>query len=509
MKNLLYIALFTFSTVVFGQLNPQTKNITQKFFDEVEKLDKITPGLQKENGFTNYQELHNFLNDLVKNYPSKVTKSFIGKSQDGNSIPMVILTNPNIKEKVRVFMQGGLHGDEPASTEGMLYLIKKLLNDENYNKILNDVELAVIPMANIDGYLKQNRYAKNGLDLNRDQTKIMALETVVLKNAFVNFNPHVAIDFHEYRPYRRDYAMMGDFGVAGRYDVMFLYSSNLNVPKNLRDFTENILVENARKKLSSYNIAHHPYFSSADDSGEVHINQGSLNSRSSATNFALTNTISTLVEVRGVGLGKTSYSRRVFSTFTTAISFLQTAATNKEKIKEEIQKANQQQNEVVVTHKRTPYRDKIEFIDLDDEELITLDVIKKDASKAKADLVRKRPVAYYLDESQSALVNKLKTLGVEVHQLKNDREKLAETYTISYYDKDYKKYEKMEQQDVETTVAQEKISFKTGTYVVDMNQKRANIVIELLEPEAPNSFVSFGVLPTKKGDKLPIYRILK
>jgi len=41
-----------------------------------------------------------------------------------------------------------------------------------------------------------------------------------------------------------------------------------------------------------------------------------------------------------------------------------------------------------------------------------------------------------------------------------------------------------------------------------MNQRRSNIIIEVLEPEAPNSFVSFGVLKTSKGAMLPIYRIL-
>jgi hypothetical protein len=40
-----------------------------------------------------------------------------------------------------------------------------------------------------------------------------------------------------------------------------------------------------------------------------------------------------------------------------------------------------------------------------------------------------------------------------------------------------------------------------------MQQRRSNIVAEVLEPEAPNSFVSFGVLKTEKNQRLPIYRI--
>ncbi|NJN50255.1 MAG: hypothetical protein HC798_03605 [Polaribacter sp.] len=236
-------------------------------------------------------------------------------------------------------MQGGLHGDELGSTEGMLYLAKKILADENYNKLLDDIELAIIPMANIDGYLKENRYSKNGLDLNRDQTKLMAPETLVLKKALVNFNPEVVIDFHEYRPYRRDYAMIGDFGVTGYHDVMFLYSGNYNIPRNIRDITNNVFVANARNELDGYQLTTYPYYTSDDYKGNVVFNQGSISSRSSATNNALSNTISILVEVRGVGLGKKSYNRRVFSTFITAISFLKTAIENKLKIKEELSKS--------------------------------------------------------------------------------------------------------------------------------------------------------------------------
>ena len=44
-------------------------------------------------------------------------------------------------------------------------------------------------MANIDGYESHDRYAANGLDLNRDQTKLMAKESVSLKQAFSDFSP--------------------------------------------------------------------------------------------------------------------------------------------------------------------------------------------------------------------------------------------------------------------------------------------------------------------------------
>ena len=70
------------------------------------------------------------------------------------------------------------------------------------------------------------------------------------------------------------------------------------------------------------------------------------------------------------------------------------------------------------------------------------------------------------------------------------------------------RYEKMKLQTVSTNVTKKELSFPKGTAIVYMNQRRANIVPEILEPEAPNSLISFGIVKTKEGEILPIYRLL-
>jgi murein tripeptide amidase MpaA len=174
---------------------------------------EITPALKKKKGFTNYEELMTFLNSLKNKFPDKIEIKFIGESQKGYEIPIVFLNSEN-KNNLKVWFKGGLHGNEPAGTEGLLYLLDRLLNDGSLKQLLDNTNIAILPMANIDGYIKQNRYASNGLDLNRDQTKLMALESINIKQAYTNFNPDIAVDFHEYRPYRKDFARMSDFGIT-------------------------------------------------------------------------------------------------------------------------------------------------------------------------------------------------------------------------------------------------------------------------------------------------------
>jgi len=230
----LYISFFLLGTILAaGQPNPQSKKITNDFFPDYQELLEITPALKKKKGFTNYEELMTFLNNLKNKFPDKMEIRFIGESQKGYKIPIVFLNSEN-KNNLKVWFKGGLHGNEPAGTEGLLYLLDRLHNDSSLKYLLDNTNIAILPMANIDGSIKQNRYASNGLDLNRDQTKLMAIESIAIKQAFTDFNPDIAVDFHEYRPYRKDFARMSDFGITSVYDVMFLYSGNLNVPENIR-----------------------------------------------------------------------------------------------------------------------------------------------------------------------------------------------------------------------------------------------------------------------------------
>ena len=100
--------------------------------------------------------------------------------------PLYFLTQEN-KNNLKVWFKGGLHGNEPAGTEGLLYLLDRLLNDSSLKHLLDNTNLAILPMANIDGSIKQNRYASNGLDLNRDQTKLMAIESDRYQTSFYKF----------------------------------------------------------------------------------------------------------------------------------------------------------------------------------------------------------------------------------------------------------------------------------------------------------------------------------
>jgi hypothetical protein len=502
--------LFLLATLVaFAQPIPQTKKVTAKFFPEFDVVIN-TPAFQKKKGFTTYKELMAFIDQKVTAHPNLLSYQFIGESQKGKQIPMLTLTNSaKSGKKIRVWMQGGLHGDEPASTEGLLHLIDRLLEDEELRKQLDNVVLTIVPMANIDGYQKQHRHAANGLDLNRDQTKLMAPESVYLKQAFTNFQAHVALDFHEYRPYRRDYAQLSDWGVTGYYDVMFLYSGNLNVPEKLRQFTQTQFVNPAKAVVGQSGLSHSDYFTSDDVHGEMIFTRGSISARSSATNNALTNCVSTLIEVRGVGLGRTSFARRVTTTYLVALSYLQSATTNAQQVYQTLSEVSETPNTtIVVTSKRPIISDSINFVDISTNERIKLACLVRDAWFATPNLQRTRPFAYIILPGHEDVMNKLKTLGLEVEILAKAKEISVEGYEITSYKRSTYPYEGVYVQDVECRTIPITSTFPAGSYVVRTNQKNGNLLAEVLEPEASSSLVSFSVIKTQMGQELPVYRIL-
>ena len=509
-KLISYILIFNF-LVASAQLNQEPKKITKKFFSELNNLENITPALKKKKGFTNYQELLTYIEEKVLKYPEIVSSNFIGESQKGKKIPIIYIKNKNNNDekKIKVWMQGGLHGNEPASTESLLYLIHLILEDADYKYLLDKIELAILPMANIDGFLKNDRYAANGLDLNRDHTKMMAPETKASKVAFANFDPHIALDFHEYRPFRKDFAQLSSFGIANPYDVMFLHTGNLNVPENLRYIIDTLFVKNAKKSLDKLSLRHRHYIKSEKYKGEIHFSTGSNTARSSSNFYALNNGIATLFEIRGVGIGKTSFKRRINSGLAVGFSFLKTAYDNSLFIFDEIARANTYSNDIVLEHKRSIYTDVVKAIDIESNELIDFETTMHSSKDSHAISKRDRPVAYIIKKNNFGFIEKLKDVGVEYVEIQKDTMIYSGSYRIVDYNDNFKVYEKMKMQSVSTLIEYKDNMFTYGDIFISMNQKRSNLIAELLEPEAPNSYVSFGIIKTSINSQLPIYRIKK
>jgi len=369
-------------------------------------------------------------------------------------------------------------------------------------------------VANVDGYIAQKRTSAGGLDLNRDQTKFADPISPVIKRAFIQWNPEASFDFHEYTPLQKK----GTEGIldgnsAGFYDVLFLPSGNLNVPEELRKMSANLFEINAEKALEEKGYTHNFYFTPSEKAGDVVLAKGGNNPRSSSSNYALSNSISMLIEIRGIGLGRTSYARRTYCTFLVAKSMLETASSNikevKEVVKNAIKETVDRKNPIAVTANETLTSYPVKFIDVNKNEAVTLDVKVKDALLPIATLSRKRPVAYILTPECKAEIGKMEILGLQVTKTLKPLTLSVNSYTISSYDEEKIKWEGIFPVNVQSKLTHLVKTFPAGSFVVRLDQKYANYAVILLEPESENGFVNMAVTKTALGKELPYYRFEK
>ncbi len=499
------IALF-YCTFCAAQLfNPQPQALTDMYFPDFE-LDSPTPAFNKKTGFTTYREMIIFLEDLAKKYPDKAVLSYLGSSQKGKAIPLLHLRSGSTPSPIKVWIQAGIHGDEPASTEGILYLIHQLLENTAYSHLLDRLDIAIVPMGNIDGFEKQERTPKNGLDMNRDQTKLLIPESVLLKKAFSDYGAHVAMDFHEYNPFRSSYQKMGKAGYTLPHDVMFLYSGNLNIGRSLRQYTERQFVNKAKQDLRDKNIRSFNYFTPSEQNGYTQYNLGSTNARASATSFALTNCISTLFEVRGVSLGRTSFKRRTLTTFYLALSYLETAYDDFEQVKRVLKQSVDENKKVIVRSSRQTSEEYFEFIDMATNTVVKEKVIVKNALRSNPLMTREIPTAYLLLSEEKDIAERLKILGLTVKQLDTEVALSVDNYVVTQYKRESVKYENVYRQDIRTANHTVHKTFAEGTYIVYTDQKNRGLLFEVIEPENNNSFAAYGILKTGLHKELPVYR---
>ncbi len=493
----------------------QSDKMTLKFFGEPNFQINTPTNLKPfEKGLCTYAEVMDFLQTKVKAHPEMVRMEILGKTPNGKEIPILYFGDGKNSKKIKAWLQGGIHGNEPAGTEGLFMLINHLLETPEGSLLLQKLDIAMLPVANVDGYIAQKRTSADGFDLNRDQTKFADPVSPVIKKAFIDWHPEVSFDFHEYTPLQKK----GTEGIlegnsAGYYDVLFLPSGNLNVPKGLRKMSAGLFETNAEKALDEKGYSHNFYFTPSEKAGDVVLAKGGNNPRSSSSNYALSNSVSMLVEIRGIGLGRTSYARRTYCSFLVAKSMLESAATNIKEVKKVVKKAIREtlsrKNEIAVTADESMTSYPVKFIDVNTNEAVTLDVKVKDALLPVATLTRKRPLAYVLTPECKTEVAKLEILGIEVTKTMNPVSLNVDSYTITKYDAEKVKWEGIYPVVVQSKLTPAVKTFPAGSFVVKLNQKYANYAVILLEPESENGFVNMEVTKTALGSELPIYRLEK
>lgn len=487
----------------------QTGKVTAKFFPNPQ-VDIDTPAFAKKHGFTTYREMMTFLHDLTTASPELIKLQIVGRTQRGRDIPMVKVSNGGT-DKLRVLYTGCIHGNEPSGTEGLLYFMKQLTRDPQLAGLLDKMDFYILPSVNIDGSEEGERFTANGIDLNRDQTLLSTPEARTLQRVALTVKPHLFIDFHEYKPLRASYEEVTNGRlVTNPNDFMFLWSSNPNVSSALKTMVDELYVPDAIRMADAEGLVHHTYFTTKSNRGEIVFNIGGSSPRSSSNIMALRGAVSILMEVRGVGLGRTSYKRRVNTVYKLAETFARTTSENEERIRKAVDEAERDNSDIAVTFRSKAASDyPLTFIDILACKKVTVPVEARVAPESEVVLTRQRPVAYYLDASQGRAVEILQNYGVGLERLDAPKTLDLECYTVTAASESHDLVAGILPLNVKTRTDIRTVTLPAGSYRISMSQPLATLVTVLLEPESANGFVNYRVIDAALNEIPGIYREMK
>ena len=178
------------------------------------------------------EDVDRVLNGLAAASPNvRVTR--FGQSEEGRPLPMAVLASPAVVDaadarrtgRPRVLVLANIHAGEVEGKEAALIIARRLAIGD-LRSMLSRVIVIVAPLYNADGNERISldhrpeqfgplggvgtRENANGLDLNRDFTKLEATESRALVKLLNDWDPHLVIDLHttngSYHGYHLTYA---------------------------------------------------------------------------------------------------------------------------------------------------------------------------------------------------------------------------------------------------------------------------------------------------------------
>lgn len=503
-----YILFLLFAVTAVALMAQQPRKVTRRWFANPDVTIE-TPAFTTGRYYTSYKSMLRYLNSEVSRQPGTVSLEMVGTTQRGREIPLVTVSNGKTSaDKLRVLYVGSLHGNEHAGTEGLLWFIHQLTTDDATRRLLDTIDFYFLPMLNVDGSEADIRYTHNGTDPNRDQTRLSTPEAQCLHRVATRVMPHVFVDFHEYKPLRTAYEEISPRLIANPNDFMFLYSSNPNVYPGLTALVEDAFIPDAQRMAKEWGLQNSLYFTTKTEGGRTVMNIGGQSARSSSNIMALRGSVSILMEVRGIGLGSTSYLRRVNTVYQLCQSYAATAVRHADALRQAVAEAAQQQRPIATDYK-VPLEEGhlFEFIDLLKNEKITLPV---DAHPARQLVVKasiERPKAYAIAATEQLAIELVEKFGIRYQRVETPTTMDVETYRVTAARTQKAEVLGIRPVSVDVKTSATSVTIPAGSIIVPMDQPLATLAAILLEPECANGFVNFRVVNAKVGETLPIYRV--
>ena len=245
----LIVALSIWGLSSFAGQSPRTPSMLKTPAEEAGYLE-----------YTQNEALAAFLSALDA-ASDEVAVSVVGRSLPSDSYGardiFLVLLNESAalapealdKAKPTVLFTAAQHGNEQSAKEAVLRIIRDLAVGD-LRPLLKKVNVLAIPQTNPYGNFMNVRVNELDLDMNRDHVKIEAEGVRAIHRVFRRWMPEVTIDVHE----------KGD----DYYRVSIGCVSNVNIGRDLQDFSRLTILAEVEKTLKKKNVAFYEYLVTED-----------------------------------------------------------------------------------------------------------------------------------------------------------------------------------------------------------------------------------------------------
>ena len=478
-----------------------------------------TPGLQAgRSTFSTNQEVSQWIHAVANAAHKNGTRAAVvplGRSQQGTPLEALVLTRAagtdstslQASERPTVVLIGQQHGDEPAGAEALLVVAREL-GTGLLEPLLDRINVVIVPRANPDGTAAHKRVTANGVDMNRDHLLLGTPEARALAQLARDYHPAVVVDAHEYTAVGR---FLQKFNAIQRFDALLQYTTTANTPEFITKASEEWFRRPLLAALTGQQLSSEWYYTTSTDPQDLRVSMGGTQPDTGRNVNGLRNTVSLLVETRGVGLDRLHIQRRVHTQVTALNSVLKTTADRAPDLQKLLSYVNREVGaqacvgQAVVEAGPTPGRFDLKMIDpvtgadrmvpVDWNSSLTLQTLK----------TRTRPCGYWLSPTATDAVDRLRLLGVSVQRVAESGSVLGETYRETGRTEGLRKDVRgtvggsAEIDKVDVALVRSLIDVPAGSYYVALNQPLANLVLAALEPDTQNSFYANHLLDDLKG----------
>jgi hypothetical protein len=440
----------------------------------------------------------------------------IGTSPQGRSIECLVVaggrefTPAKAKKsgKAVILIQNGIHSGEIEGKDASMLLLRDILVTGKLSHLLTNLILLVIPILNVDGHERVsgwNRPNQNGpeemgwrtnshnLNLNRDFMKADSAEVQAFLRLFSAWQPDFFIDNHTTN------------GADYQYHITYALEKTISIDDSLGKWGQSAFLPAMLDKVESDGFLTAPYIQFKNEKIESGIIDTPALPRLSTGYTAAQNRLGLLVETHSLK----PYENRVNSTYSMNSAALSVLHSNWKALKT----LNIATDRRASTLKNLPLRYTLaeqskpfEFKGFQSETYISSITGSGVVSYSEIPEVKTIPIydeaeisvavsvpkGYIIPKEYSHLVKVMELHGIVVEKALPAVSVQVEAYTFTEHQFSPKPYEGRQCVNVRCSSEMRRVSVNSGDFLVRTNQRTNRVIVHLLEPEGPDSFVSWG-----------------